>query len=153
MLFARRRTRIRRSLALAVRGVRRALLVCLVASGGWACTETAADTTDGGDEDAAPCWPASADTRNDAEATGCVPLASFAVCQVPTASVMLLDGATVAPDGAPAPPVCTDACGVSEFALSCESASPDIALRCTIVFVPAAPNETIYCCPCASASP
>jgi hypothetical protein len=134
-----------------------ATFVAIAAIGGASgCSDASTDTADGGDEDAgeaaAACWPDSADTLQ-SSGTGCAPHATFPVCQVPSGSIVLLDGATVAPDGAPAPAVCTDACGVSEYALECSGASPDTALRCTVVPIPTPSNSTFFCCPCGGAAP
>jgi hypothetical protein len=138
---------------------RRSLLGCLVAGASIAgtvagCSDAGTESlADGGDTDGGACWPPSADTRDDASGTGCTPLDTLPVCQVPSGSSVLADGATIAPDGAPAPSECTSACGVSEYALSCTGASPDTALRCTVVPIPTPSNGSFFCCPCATGAP
>jgi hypothetical protein len=117
------------------------------------CTDAIPSAADGGSDGSAACWPGSASTRNDAEGVGCAPLASFPVCQVPSGSTPLADGAALLPDGAPAEPVCNDACGVSEYVLSCLNATPDTALRCVVVPIAGQSGATFYCCPCAGTSP
>jgi hypothetical protein len=131
-----------------------ALLAAYIAAAGCVATSS----TEGplgaqNDGDGAACWPSSAATLADGSSTGCAPEPTFPVCQVPSGSIVLADGATVAPDGAPAPAECRDACGVDEYALSCENAAPDTALHCTVVPVPTPSTTLFYCCPCPTASP
>ena len=133
---------------------RRAVLgVFLACALPWGCTDVGTEAADGGAADGGACWPASSDTLDPTSNTGCRPMPSLPVCQVPSGATVLADGATVADDGAAAPPECTDACGVAEYALSCVAASPDTALHCTVVAVPTPSNESFFCCPCATGTP
>jgi hypothetical protein len=128
-----------------------ALVLGGLATSSSGCVGTSTNEVVGGNEtDAAACWPASALTADESGAAGCTPRSSSSVpvCTSPSDTSVLADGAIVTADGAPATPTCSDACGVSEYALSCDNASPDTALHCTIVPVARPGGGTLYCCPC-----
>ena len=77
-------------------------------------------------------WPASAQTASDASPIGCSASPRFDLCQQQG------DGTEQ----------CRDGCSSSEYALSCDSATPDASLGCKVLPLPTPVNVAVYCCPC-----
>jgi hypothetical protein len=97
------------------------------------------------------CWPASVNTMDAAARRGCTAHSAFSICVTPLTATTLPDGAVVAPDGGPAGDVCSSACGVDEFAIMCQAARPDRALRCAQL--PLSSVAAFFCCPCPTSAP
>ena len=100
-------------------------------------------------------WPTSAVTVSDASGLGCSPQPAFNVCEVPTGDTVEQEGTIRKPDGTIVTGTCTNACSLSQFALTCvgsmESFSipePAPSLNCIVIPGPTPSNENAYCCPC-----